>query len=330
METLALIELLDRDGQPRASVRAAQWPLSVGRSIDCDIVLDDPHVAPHHASFVLRADGLHVEPLHTVNGVRLGRARIAGESMLLQRSTTLQMGSSLLRVRIAGEALEPEQPLLDVHHNSGRRIAWLVLLACAAAVWAGFNQWVASAPGQSGSEITMLYLSAPIALAVWCGVWALMSKLFQHQFAFSPHLEVALFWPLVAVIVQAISGLVAFSFSMPWIAKTGHVLAVAALGMMLWRHLAIVQPPRRRSFGIIVATVLVVAGGLSVAERVRHQQPMIGDLYLGTLSLPAVRVAHPVSADAFVRSAAPLEKSLSKWAKAPGDEPLADGDSDDD
>ena len=49
------------------------------------------------------------------------------------------------------------------------------------------------------------------------------------------------------------------------------------------------------------------------------QEPLVGDLYLGTISLPGVRVVKPVSADAFVKSAAPLEKTLAKWAK-PGDD----------
>jgi hypothetical protein len=329
METLALIELVDRDGQVRHAVRVTEWPVRIGRAIECEVVLDDPHVAPHHASLVLRADGVHVEPLHTRNGVHLGRAKIAGESVLLPRSTTLQMGATTLRVRLAGEALAPELPLADVHQGTGRRVAWLVGLAAVAAVWAGFSQWVVAAPGQSGSEMTALYLGAPIALAIWCSLWALGSKLFQRQFAFWPHLEAALFWPLVAMVVQTLSGQVAFALSAPWVAKAGHLGAIAAIAMLLWRHLSIVLPQRRHAFAIVIATVLLVGGGLNIAERVRHQQPLVGDLYLGTISLPGVRVVKPVSADAFVRSAAPLEKSLSKWAKAGGDDGPGDGGDDD-
>ena len=60
METLALIETLDRDGQPRQILRVSQWPVRIGRAIDCDLVLDDPHVAAHHATLDWREDGLHV------------------------------------------------------------------------------------------------------------------------------------------------------------------------------------------------------------------------------------------------------------------------------
>ena len=61
METLALIETLDRDGQPRQILRVSQWPVRIGRAIDCDLVLDDPHVAAHHELGVARRDVRVVE-----------------------------------------------------------------------------------------------------------------------------------------------------------------------------------------------------------------------------------------------------------------------------
>jgi len=330
METLALIELLDRDGLPQQSIRVTQWPVRIGRGIDCDVVLDDPHVAAHHATLVARADGVHVEAAPSLNGVHLGRARIASGSAALLPGALLRMGATRLRVRLAGEVLPPEQALPEEHVGANRRVVRLGALAVVAAVWAGFSQWVWSVPGQSGSEAMVVYLGAPIALAVWCSLWALGSKLFQHQFAFWPHLEAALFWPLLAMVVAAFGGQLAFALSAPWVAKTGHVLALIALAMLLWRHLAIVLPQRRRAFAIVIAAMVVVGGGLDLAEKVRHQQPLVGDLYLGTISLPGLRLVKPVSADAFVQSAAPLEKALTGWAKAPGGDELPGEGSDED
>jgi pSer/pThr/pTyr-binding forkhead associated (FHA) protein len=330
METLALIELLDRDGQPRQSLRVTAWPIRIGRAIDCDVVLDDPHVAAHHADLVAREDGVHIEPAPSVNGVRLGRAKIvSGSRPLLPASSLIGIGGATLRVRLATEALAAEQPLADVHLGGGKRAVGLVVLAVIAALWAAFNQWLTSTPGESGTQMTGLYLAAPVGLVVWCCLWALGSKLFQRQFAFWPHLQAALFWPLLAMVAETLSGQLAFAFSMPLLAKAGHLLAVAALVMLLWRHLSIVLPQRRQSFAWVMAGLVVVGGGLDVAERARHQQPWVGSLYLGTISLPALRVVKPVSADAFVQSAQPLEKTLSHWSKASGDESEPESSDDD-
>jgi pSer/pThr/pTyr-binding forkhead associated (FHA) protein len=320
METLALIELLDRDGQVRHCVRVTQWPVRIGRAIDCDVVLDDPHVAAHHASLVWGDDGVHVVPTPSVNGVSFGRSRIAaGSAPALMPGTPLTVGATTLRVRVAGESLAPEQPLA-AQVAQGRRAMWLIGLAIVALLWSGFEQWLGAAPGSSGTEMTGVFLAVPVALGIWCGLWAMGSKLFQRQFAFWPHLEVALFWPLVAVVIDAAASQMAFALSMPLLAKMGRIAAIAALSMLLWRHLAIVLPQRRREFALVIAAVIAVGGGLNIADRVRHQQPLIGSLYLGTISLPQVRVARPVSADVFVQSAQPLEKALSHWVKSGADD----------
>jgi hypothetical protein len=331
METLALIELLDRDGQPRHSVRVTQWPVRIGRAIDCDIVLDDPHVAAHHASLVWGDDGVHVVPTPSVNGVHFGRSRVVpGTAPALPPNALLTLGTTILRVRLAGEALPAEVPLAT-EQAQGRRTAWLFGLATVAALWAAFEQWLGATPGATGTEMAVVFLAAPIALGLWCGLWALGSKLFQRQFAFWPHLEVALFWPLLAVLVNALAGQLAFALSMPLIAKAGRVAAVGALAMLLWRHLGIVLPLRRRAFGYVMIAIVLVGGGLNVAEHVARQQPLVGELYLSTISLPAMRVARPVSADAFVQAAQPLEKSLARWVRA-GDadaEPVNEDDGED-
>jgi len=290
METLALIETLDRDGQPRQILRVSQWPVRIGRAIACDLVLDDPHVAAHHATLELRDDGVHVVPAATLNGVRLGRAAIApGSTPLLPAAALLTLGGTSLRVRLAGEVLAPEQRLLDLHQYERRHVTTLLLLIAFAALWKGFDLWLTAMPGQPGSVLAWSYLAAPAGLVVWCAAWAIGSMLFQRRFAFWAHLHVALRWLMAGVVAEAVTAQLAFAFSMPWLDKLGRIAFVVAIA---------------------------------------QQQPLVGDLYLGTISLPAMRMARPVPVDAFVKSAAPLEKTLSHWTKA-GDDGADADDSDD-
>ena len=195
METLALIETLDRDGQPRQVLRVTQWPVRIGRAIDCDLVLDDPHVAAHHATLALHEDGVHVEPAASLNGVHLGRAAIApGSAPLLPPSSTMIFGTTTLRVRLAGEVLTPEQRLLDLHQYERRHAATLMALILFAALWQGFSLWLTTEPGIKGVALTGSFLSAPIGLVVWCALWSIGSMIFQRRFAFWAHLFVALKW----------------------------------------------------------------------------------------------------------------------------------------
>jgi len=331
METLALIETLDRDGQPRQILRVSQWPVRIGRAIDCDLVLDDLHVAAHHATLAWRDDGLHIEPAATVNGVRLGRAVIApGSTPALPASGLVTIGATTLRVRLASEVLVPEQRLLDLHHYERRHAVTLMALILVAAVWKGFDLWLASVPGAPSSALAWGYLSAPAGLMIWCALWAIGSMLFQRRFAFWPHLHVALTWLLIGIVSEAVAAQIAFALSMPDIEKLGRLVLVGSLAMMMWRHMGLLLPQRRRAFAIAIGSAVAVGGGLLLVDRSLQQEPLIGDLYLGTISLPSVRLAKPVSVDAFVKSAAPLEKTLTHWAKPGDDENDAPSDDDDD
>ncbi|MDP9126285.1 MAG: FHA domain-containing protein [Pseudomonadota bacterium] len=319
METLALIEALDRDGHPRQILRVAQWPVRIGRAIDCDLVLDDPHVAALHATLDWCEDGLRVQPAATVNGVRLGASVVApGSSPLMPPSGILVMGATTLRVRLAGDVLSPEQRLVDFHKVERRHAIQLAALIALAAVWQGFVQWLTTIPGTPGSALAMSYLSKPALLVLWCAAWAIGSMLFQHRFAFWAHLRVALSWLLLGALTEAATAQIAFALSMPVFEKFGRVVFVAAIAMMIWRHMGLLLPQRRRAFAIAIAGAVAVGGALMLIGRSVGQEPLVGDLYLGTISLPGVRVVKPVSTDAFVKSAAPLEKTLSRWAK-PGD-----------
>ena len=54
---LAIVEVLDRDGQVRHSQRVSAWPLRIGRALDNELSLGDVHVAPHHCVIDVDAEG---------------------------------------------------------------------------------------------------------------------------------------------------------------------------------------------------------------------------------------------------------------------------------
>ena len=75
----ARIEVLERDGRVRQSQPVPAWPLAIGRAIDNDLVLDDPHVAPYHAVIEAGPGGApRLRVLPGENGMRCGRRLLAG------------------------------------------------------------------------------------------------------------------------------------------------------------------------------------------------------------------------------------------------------------
>ena len=130
-------------------------------------LLDDPHLAAHHALITSDDAGqLVVQALPSINGVRLGEHSVAiGSALSLPADGLLSLGASRIRIRRAGEALAPEKPLARV--NATR---WLSLGLLAVALWprAVLVQVQASAEATASGVVSAL----PIGFAFGAGVVA--------------------------------------------------------------------------------------------------------------------------------------------------------------
>jgi pSer/pThr/pTyr-binding forkhead associated (FHA) protein len=84
--------LVIRSGGGRAgeAFNVAGERMSIGRSPDAEIFLDDVTVSRNHALLVKRRDGLYIDDLGSLNGTYVNRRRI--ESHKLQSGDELQVG----------------------------------------------------------------------------------------------------------------------------------------------------------------------------------------------------------------------------------------------
>ena len=99
MAAVMWIEVFGRDGEVVARERIDTAEARVGRAFDNDVVLNDPHVAPHHLRVLRGEDGaLVAEDLGTRNGLYAehGAQRVA--RLVLGRDPGLRIGRTTLRV----------------------------------------------------------------------------------------------------------------------------------------------------------------------------------------------------------------------------------------
>ena len=68
----------------------ARKAMTIGRSPDATVFLDDVTVSRNHALLVRRRDGLYIDDLGSLNGTYVNRRRI--ESHRLQNGDELQVG----------------------------------------------------------------------------------------------------------------------------------------------------------------------------------------------------------------------------------------------
>ena len=334
--TRALLEVIDRDGHVRQVWTVQGWPARIGRALDNDVVLTDPHVAPHH--FTLTQDeqgGLALEVGDTVNGVSIGPHRIAaGVRSLLPRdaaSVDLVAGRSRLRLRLADAPVAAEMPLAGIAVQDSRILPslaiGLVLLGGIA-----FNSYLDSDPDTFSRLAGYALLAALSATAIWCGAWALLSKTITRQSHFSWHLRVFMVAGLTLLALSAIPGLLAFSLSWPWLTDFSFIATYAVGATALYFHLLAVEPARPKLLRWVVAIGAVVGIALTLWFNVQRTSRVGEELYMSHLFPPKLRLAQPLATDRFIAELAPLRALLDKKAKeAPSAEEIgASKDEDDD
>ena len=325
MGPLGLLEALDRDGMVRQAWRIERWPVTIGRALDNDVVLTEPHVAPHHATIDVvpaaeegSAASLVVTAGTTNNGVNVGRQRIAGGASLsftdAGKDVDLHIGRTSLRLRLPGHALAPELTLAPM---LSREIRWLptALLALVSLFFVLVNTWIDNDPDGLGREIGKSVLGALLVGAIWCGFWALLSKIFARQSSFGWHVRVFVVASLVFVVLGLVPPLLAFSFSWPWATDFAFVLVIAAVATTVYFHLLAVEPGRERLMRAVAITGFAVGVGLQVWFNVQRTGRPGEELYMNHLFAPQLRLAKPVPVASFIDKLAPMQAILDKKAK---------------
>ena len=339
--TLAVIERLDDHGQVQQLHRVHHWPQKIGRAVDNDLLIDDPHVAAHHAVLAPRGrleeisgsvdvigpvtavrsqsdeHTLELAVGDTLNGVSLlpqKRRQKAlharsGQTLALKSGSEFQVGGVTLRLRLPSELLAPEQPL-----QVGRRqAAWLMPgLAVVGVLGLAVDQWTQSNPGTPWLEILSPVLAGPFALLLWCAAWALLSKLFRGQFALGSHLRIALPWVVGLMVLAPLLHQASFSFSLPAFSRIVPLLEAAGGCALVWQHLSAIVPKRRWHLASTAALGFVAAATYMGYNHQKSENRWFEQLYVTTISLPAVRVAPAVSVESFMGGLRPLEGELDR------------------
>ena len=321
MGTLALIETLDRDGSVRQSHKVRAWPVRVGRSLDNDVVLDDPHVAAFH--FSLDADEDHGVVLRvgdTVNGVSVGSQRLkAGERWQVgARPADIVAGRTQLNLRLAEHALAPEKALAAtrVFAQGPGLLMWLVLLNVFSLA---FTTYLAAEPDLLARTLASNFMMLAAVVVVWCGAWTLLSKLFTRRGHFGWHLRVMLTAMLALELLGFLTSLLGFAMSWSWLTAFDYVPQMAIAAGALYLHLQAVEPHRPRFTRTFAVGALIM--GLTVGgwRNWQSHESLGSELYSTALYPPALRVAEGVSVQAFVDALGPFEAQLDEKAAEPPD-----------
>jgi hypothetical protein len=289
-----ILEVLHGHGA-RTRHRLDALPLTVGRALTNDIVLDDAYVDARHARITRDESGaLQVEDLGSVNGLVAGGRRQG--SLPVQPGSELRVGRTTLRFRDPDEPVPP--PLVDelpgqtaptpAAADGGPRVGatpgfaarrapaalalWVattnrgrLLLAAGATVAFAIYTWLGSSERSSASDVFSTALGFVTLTSMWAGIWAVASRAVVRRFEFLGHFAVASAVALAGLAWTIAEGWASFLFpdtALTTVLSTAPALAL--LAALIAGHLALASTlPRRRQWRaalIVTGTVVAIAG----------------------------------------------------------------------
>jgi hypothetical protein len=332
---LALIDRLDRDGHVLHSTPVYRWPFSIGRALDADLVLDDPHVAPRHAELTAQGGAVQLHLGETINGAMVGTRHVqSGEQIALATAQAWRVGDTRLRVRLASDPLAPELPLarhLALSATTPAVGLWrgvLLWLALALVAMLG-QQWLDNDPGTPASTYLSTTLAMVMGVSVWAMLWALGSKLFQGRLDYLVHLRLALRYSLVYLLVAAVLPVLAFVTGWAFLSRITDAAGMLVMGALIWAHLSQILPGHRRGLSISLASLFVCAVGLNVWLNEQRTGRVFSELYVTALPPPAWRLAPTQPTSALIDDARALKHRLDHQAHEDEDDDVPDASSED-
>lgn len=278
MARLILVEVLDQRGASTARARLTQFPATIGRALDCDVVVEDPYVCPLHLRVVEGADGeIRIEDAGSVNGVCLVGMDVRIPYVPLGADTRVRAGRTVLRFRDAGAPVAPAIAERADPHGfvAGLGVTQRSLAACALTLLLfGVVAYSHEYERPSMASAFGTALGALVGLAAWAAIWSLVGRAVSHRFHFLRHLALASVAAAAAVLVT--QGGQWLEFVAPASPASAVLFVVGYLSIgtaVVTAHLAVASDmARQRRFAWAAGVTVGVAALFAVMGHADHDK----------------------------------------------------------
>ena len=323
MAAVMWIEVLSREGHVVARERIDAFEARIGRAFDNDVVVDDPHVAPHHVRVFRGADGeLVAEDLGTINGLYAehGAQRVA--RLTLAGASGLRIGRTTLRVHDGAHAVAPERPLTPPRSHA----RWAAGIVAGLFALVLLVNWLELTTEPSADVLVLPPLALALALAAWSGFWAILSRVFFGQAQFALQLRIAATACIAVVLWDQLAESLAFALAWRPMAEYAGLGVWAVLVAACYAHLQAIGPRHLRATMAVIGLLVAFGAGLQYFARGESRRVAGHGATLGDLRPPAFRLVPAATTEAFFRKAEAVKAHVdhARTQEPPPGGPLSD------
>lgn len=307
------IEVLNRSHHVLARFRHTDLPIRIGRAYDNDVILDDPHIAPHHAQIEATENGLQVRDLGSQNGIEYGKQNC--KQLRLDDDLVFRLGHSRLRLRQGDYPVAAERVDLTNHHWEGLRPGMmgfaLLTLVAVGKLWL-FNTEENTAINYALALATILGVAM-----LWAMGWALLNRLIDSQPRLGRHVFIAGCAYAAYEIWNLLSTTLGYAFSLEFLTAYSSLTVNAIIIVALSYHIITVVPHYQRRATLVGWMMVVLSWGFNLMENYQRSGILADEPYMSQILPPVFRVSPNHSVESFFERARQLQKKADAEAKKP-------------
>lgn len=311
---LGYIEIFSRTGKLKYRVPVRQLGLCLGRAYDNDIILDDPYVCPHHASFLWENGRLIAEDLNSVNGLIPEGKKHKEDRVHLSSGDRLRVGRTMLRfcgadlpVPRAQVELSARSPVRLFEHPLSLVSIYLVMLA-----YAAFSFHLDATARFDGLKFAVGIIGVLAMVVIWSAIWAFVSRIIIHRWNFFIHCGIASLALIAFSIFEMASSYLCFAFGidifLPSLGIVGFPLLTALLIYFQLRYVSLATPSQvaKASLGIAI----VIVGLLAVMTHLEQNEFSYSPRFNATLKPPVFKLVDSEKTASFFASSPEFRKKV--------------------
>lgn len=240
------------------------FPISIGRGFDNDIIVNDPYVDEKHAEISLLGNGhLSISDEKSLNGVFVNGKSVAKSS--LKFDDIIKIGMTEIKVLSPSQKVSPalrlekKNLLVSLIEKPYSALLFMLMALLTVQIWSYFEIWT-----DERQVVAAASVAGVLGLAVvWSALWSVASRLVINNSNFSRHMTVVSIYMILSVCVWYLLTYINFLSNENLFASVvNYIVNFLAIAFVIYLSLCFANnmQDRKRIFSSVLFSFGVVSG----------------------------------------------------------------------
>lgn len=302
-----IVEQINRSKKLLARDRLNSDTITIGRSYQNDIVIDDPHICPEHLTIEYDGECWRVKDQDSLNGTFLEDSKQSADEHIVHSGDILSIGKSQIRVVFPDHpvaptiAFSPFESLIDFCRKPATLLVSLIVFA----LMSGYLVYLSKSTHVNFTQVLVPAIGMTLGFTLWPAIISLISYLTKNEARFWSQVGISFIIFNLFLLNDGLDYLLHFNLSSAWpVYWLSTIIPVALTFCLFWLNCYFgFDMSKKKRNTIAVSMCLLIFGGGYLIEVSNKPEFRSQPYYDATIMTPNFLIAPSSSVDKFVEDA---------------------------